>query len=157
MCYDAQPRREGADSIICKEKNPPMKWLSVAIVLLLTGLALTACGGSAEAEVTGNIILPDGETVPEGATISVQVQDTSRADAAATTIGEQTIDGDGQGSPIPFAVAYDPDEIEDNLQYSMRVRIEDEDGNLLFINDTAILVITRGNPTSGVEVPVIKV
>ena len=54
-------------------------------------------------------------------------------------------------------MAYDPDEIVDNHTYSMNVRIEDADGSLLFINDTHIPVITNGNPTSDVEVPVIEV
>lgn len=37
----------------------------------------------------------------------------------------------------------------------MRVRIEDGAGNLLFINDTSVPVITRGNPTQDVEVIVV--
>lgn len=79
------------------------------------------------------------------------------ADATATTIGEQTIEGEGQGSPISFAVPYDPSDIQDNHTYSMRVRIEDGDGSLLFINDTHIPVITNGAPTEDVVVPVIEV
>jgi uncharacterized lipoprotein YbaY len=39
----------------------------------------------------------------------------------------------------------------------MSVRITDADGKLLFINDTHIPVITRGNPTKEVEVAVITV
>lgn len=121
-------------------------------------LLLAACGGSSsDAGVTGNIILPDGMTVPEAATINVQIQDTSKADAAAVTIGEQTIDGAGQSSPIPFAVSYDPADIDDRLEYTMRVRIEGADGSLLFINDTVIPVITRGAPTENVEIPVIAI
>jgi putative lipoprotein len=129
----------------------------LATILILTVLVISGCSSGSDTQVTGTIILPAGATVPDGATIKVQVQDTSLADAAATTIGEQTIDGDGQDSPIEFAVAYDPDEIVDNHTYSMNVRIEDADGSLLFINDTHIPVITNGNPTSDVEVPVIEV
>jgi hypothetical protein len=39
----------------------------------------------------------------------------------------------------------------------MRVRITDSNDNLLFINDTAIPVITRGSPTENFEIPVIQV
>ncbi len=135
-----------------------MNKLILLTLVSLAALVLAACGGSSSsAEVTGTIILPEGATVPAGATITVKVEDTSMADAAATTIGEQTIEGNGQGSPISFAVAYDPADIEDNHTYTMRVRIEDADGSLLFINDTSIPVITRGSPTQDVEVPVIEV
>jgi putative lipoprotein len=128
----------------------------VTITLLLTAVALVACSGGADT-VSGIIILPDGASVPEGATIQVEVRDTSLADAAATTMGQQIIDGDGQTGTIDFEVEYDADEIIDNHTYTMSVRIEDADGSLLFINDTSIPVITNGNPTEGVEVPVITV
>lgn len=135
-----------------------MKQLLTVFLFAITVLTLAACGGSSsEAEVTGTVILPDGATVPEGATINVQIQDTSRADAAAVTIGEQTMAGAGQSSEIPFAVSYDPQVIDDRFEYTMRVRIEDENGSLLFINDTAIPVITRGAATENVEIPVIAV
>jgi uncharacterized lipoprotein YbaY len=137
-----------------------MKRLPTISLLAFAALALAACGGSsseAEVEVTGTIILPDGMTVPDSATISVQIQDTSQADAAATTIGEQIIEGSGQSSPIPYGVSYDPSDIDDRFTYTMRVRIENSDGSLLFINDTAIPVITRGAPTEDVEIPVIAV
>ena len=120
-------------------------------------MVISGCSSSSDAQVTGMIILPDEATVPDGSTIKIQVQDTSEADNAAKTMGEQTIDGQGQGSPIEFSVDYDPDEIVDNHSYTMNVRIEDENGSLLFINDTSIPVITNGNPTGNVEVPVIAV
>ena len=123
---------------------------------LATVLLLTACGGS-DSEVTGTIILPEGESVPDTATINVYVEDTSLADAPAQVIGEQSIEGSGQTGTIDFAVPYNPDDIQDNHSYSMRVRIEDEDSSLLFINDTHIPVITGGNPTEDVIVPVIAV
>jgi putative lipoprotein len=126
-------------------------------MLALGALLLAACSGGSDSAVSGTIILPDGASVPETATIQVQVQDTSLADAAATTMGEQIVEGNGQTGTIDFEVEYDPDEIVDNHTYTMNVRIEDETGSLLFINDTSIPVITNGNPTEDVEVPVIAV
>ena len=129
------------------------------LVMSTTILLLAACGGSDSdsPQVTGEIVLPEGATVPDSATITVQVQDTSKADAAAVTIGEQVIEGRGQQGTIPFAVSYDSSDIDDRFEYSMRVRIEDEDGSLLFINDTFTPVITRGSPTTDVVVEVIAV
>ena len=127
------------------------------VVMTFVSLLLVACSDGSGGTVSGTIILPEGATVPEGATINIQVQDTSLADVAATTMGEQVIDGDGQTGDIEFEIEYDPDEIVDGHTYTMRARIEDEDGSLLFINDTSIPVITNGNPTEDVEVPVITV
>jgi uncharacterized lipoprotein YbaY/heat shock protein HslJ len=110
-------------------------------------------GGAA---VSGMVTNADNAVIPEGATASIQIQDTSLADAPATVIGEQIIENPGQ-FPIAYQVAYDPGEIVDNHTYTMRTRIEAADGTLLFINDTAIPVITRGNPTEDVEIPVIQV
>jgi len=131
--------------------------LSLITTLVLAALLMAACSGGSDGSVSGTIILPDGASVPSDATIKVQVQDTSLADAAATTMGEQTIEGSGQTGTIDFEVEYNPDEIVDNHTYTMNVRIEDGDGSLLFINDTSIPVITNGNPTSDVEVAVIAV
>lgn len=131
--------------------------VTLIVALALVAVALTACSGGSDGTVTGTIVLPDGASVPDGATINVQVQDTSRADAAATTMGDQVIDGAGQTGTIDFSVDYNADDIVDNYTYTMSVRIEGADGSLLFINDTAIPVITNDNPTEGVEVPVIAV
>lgn len=109
-----------------------------------------------EASVSGMITNQEGTTIPEGATVSVQIQDTSLADAPAEVIGEQVI-SDATGFPISYEVSYDPGQIQENLQYTMSARITDSDGSLLFINDTAILVITRDNPTEDVEIPVIQI
>ena len=108
------------------------------------------------ATVSGNITNQDGVSIPEGATVTVQIQDTSLADAPAKVIGEQIISGATQ-FPIFYYVTYDPREIVDNHSYTMSTRITAADGSLLFINDTSIPVITRGNPTEQVEIPVIQV
>lgn len=130
--------------------------MSLIAALLVVAAALAACSGGADT-VSGTIFLPDGASVPEGATIKVQVQDTSLADAAAKTIGEQIIEGNGQTGTVDFSVEYNADDIQDNHTYGMNVRIEDASGSLLFINDTNINVITGGFPSAGVEVPVIEV
>jgi len=83
-------------------------------------------------------------------------QDTSLADTSAKVIGGQTIESPGQ-VPIPYEVCYDPGQIEDNHTYTMSARITDSEGNLMWINDTAIPIITQGNPTEGVVIPVVQV
>ena len=115
--------------------------LSVAVlisILLLAGCATTAT-------VKGTIITQNQVELPSGAMVSVQLQDTSRADAPAIVLGEQIIQSPEQ-FPISFEVEYDPAKIDERNVYSMRVRIEDE-GKLIFINTTSHYVITRGFPT----------
>jgi putative lipoprotein len=94
--------------------------------------------------------------LPPDAVVIVQIEDVSRADAPAEVIGEQVIRTGGQQVPIPFEVPYDADQIEENRSYSLRVRIEDGAGSLLFINDTSMPVITQGNPTRDIEVIVVQ-
>ncbi len=115
-----------------------------------------AAGSAAGATVSGTVTHADNAPIPEGATASIQIQDTSLADVAATVIGEQVITDPGP-FPFDYEVAYDPGEIIDNHTYTMSVRIEGADGSLLFINDTAIMVITNDNPTEDVTIPVITV
>ena len=109
-----------------------------------------------ETAVSGMVTNVESNPIPEGAVATIQIQDTSLAGAPATVIGEQIIENPGQ-FPIAYQVAYDPSVIEDNHTYTMSTRITGGDGNLLFINDTAIPVITNGNPTENVEIPVIQV
>ncbi|MGD2050322.1 MAG: YbaY family lipoprotein, partial [Chloroflexota bacterium] len=122
-------------------------------VLLFRDASAPTSGG---ATVSGMITNQEGAPIAEGATVSVQIQDTSLADAPAEVIGEQVI-SDATGFPIAYEVAYDPGQIVENNQYTMSARITGNDGSLLFINDTAILVITRDNPAEDVEIPVIQV
>jgi putative lipoprotein len=105
-----------------------------------------------DAAVIGVITGSEGDAIPEDAVISVKLNDVSLADAPAVIIGEQIITGVTE-FPAPFAVTYDPQVIEDNHTYAISVRIEDLSGNLLFINTSAYIVITRDSP-SQVEVMV---
>ena len=111
---------------------------------------------TAGAAVSGTVTHAENAPIPDGATATIQIQDTSLADAAATVIGEQVIAGPGP-FPFDYEVSYDPGEIIDNHTYTMSVRIESAEGSLLFINDTAIMVITNDSPTGDVTLPVITV
>ena len=108
------------------------------------------------ARVTGIVTYPQRIALPEDAVVTVQVEDTSLADAPANVIGEQIISTPEQ-VPVPYDVCYDPAKIDQRFSYSMRVRITDSKGKLLWINDTHTPVITNGNLGENVEVRVIQV
>ena len=96
--------------------------------------------------VTGTVTYSERIELTPGATLIVRIRDTSYADAEAELIAEQVISDPGQ-VPISFDVNYDPDDIDSGNTYSVSARIEESDGRLAFINDTAYDVITRGDPT----------
>ena len=79
-------------------------------------------------------------------TVVVELRDVSLADAPAPLIASQTIRNPGQ-VPISFMLPYDRDDISPRNTYGISARIEEPDGRLIFINDTAHDVITRGNPS----------
>ena len=134
-----------------------MKKITIILLILAGITVLAGCSTSTEAMVSGSIVTQESATLPDGATIQVQIQDVSQADAAAKVIGEKSIDGSGESFPIPYEVTYDPASIDDRFSYSMSVRIEDADGNLIYISDTNTPVITRGNPTEDVDINVVPV
>jgi putative lipoprotein len=110
-----------------------------------------------ETMVTGVVTLPEGAVVPEGALWTVQLQDTSRADAEAVVIDEADGVVDPASTDIPFEIAYDAATILDTNTYTLQARLEDASGTLLYVNDTAIPVLTGGAPSEGLIVPVIAV
>ena len=107
--------------------------------------------------VTGMATYRERIALPDDAMLRVQLQDTSRAGAPATVIGEYKLTTGGKQVPIPFEVEFDPTAIQDNHTYSLSVRIEDGNGNLLFTNTQSYPVITRDNPIFDVEVTLEKV
>ncbi len=96
--------------------------------------------------VSGAITYRERIALTPEMTIVVELRDVSLADAAAPLIASQTIRNAGQ-VPISFRLPYDPDDISLRNTYGISARIEEPDGRLIFINDTAHDVITRGNPS----------
>lgn len=130
-----------------------MRIVSAIILTAALALALAACGD--RNAVTGTITFDGDQTIPAGAVMEVQLRDVSYQDAAAPLIASQTIDDPGR-FPVDFAVPYDPDDIDPRAVYGLQVRVTHND-RLIFINDTAFDVLTRGNPGRGVDMWVIAV
>lgn len=106
------------------------------------------------AAVIGELMAEQAE-LPADAVITVQLQDTSLADAPAVVLGEQSPENPG-AFPIPFAVTYDPEQIQPQNQYTLSARIESRDGALLYTNTEVVPVITRG-AGSNINLPVAPV
>ena len=131
-----------------------MRKLGLITIIMLTLILVAGCAKTAT--VTGTVTYREKIALPpQSVVVTVKVEDVSRADAPAITIGEQIIKNPGHQVPIPFEIEYNPDDIDERYTYAMRVRIE-VDGKLWYTNTSRYDVITRGNPTSGVEIIVDK-
>jgi len=125
-------------------------------MLLAVFAGLAACGSDSTsdpaasggdvsamtAQVTGTLMYRERMALPPGSVAEVWLLDTSLADAAATEIAYQKIEGPGN-PPIPFVLDYDPLKIREGMQYGVRATIR-YDGQLLFTSDTHYPVLTRG-------------
>ena len=132
-----------------------MRKLGLIIFMILAMVLIAGCASTST--VTGTVTYREKITLPtQGVVVTVKVEDVSRADAPAITIGEQIIENPAHQVPIPFEIEYNPDDIDERYTYAMRVRIE-VDGELWFTNTTRHQVLTRGYPTSNVEVVLEKV
>ena len=138
-----------------KLKTALLSAIGVWIVLLATAACQnspsTEPGGEGtpsarpNASVTGAVTYRERIALSSGATLVVQLRDVSLQDTSSILIAEQVIPNPGQ-VPIRFKVEYNRDDLVPRNTYSLTARIEESDGRLAFINDTAYEVITRGNP-----------
>lgn len=126
-----------------------------AVLVVVLGL-MTACGAevpdeSAEsgdeaagktAQVTGTLTYRERIALPPGAVAEVWLLDTSLADAPAAEIAYRQIEDPGN-PPIPFVLEYDPQQIRERMQYTVRATIRHGE-QLLFTSDTHYPVLTRG-------------
>ena len=133
-----------------KEIRQSMVLAATGAALLLSGCSLwnlgtgvSTPGAMQTARVTGTVTTRDAGAVPPDATVTVRLQDVSRADAPAVVMSEQRFATDGRAPPYPFELALDAARIDPNLRYTVSARIEQK-GQLLFINDTAYPVLTQG-------------
>ena len=127
-----------------------MRKLGIITATILASILMAGC--ALTPTVTGTVTYREKVELPaEGVVMVIKVEDISRADAPAVTIGEQVIENPIHEAPVPFEIAYDPDDIDERFTYAMRVRVE-VDGKLWFTNTSRYQVITRGYPTSGIEI-----
>jgi len=122
----------------------------ITSVLIPTQVTASA-SPTGTALITGTVSYLPRIALDPKAVIEVQLQDVSLADAPAKTIASQSIDAKGRQVPITFELAYDPAVINAKNRYALAVRISVE-GQLRFVNTTAIPVLTNGARSTNVEV-----
>ena len=133
-----------------------MPWFLVHViwVALLASLACVSAGCGSSNTVSGEVRFHRDVDLPEGATVTVLLLDTSLADASAIELGRDVI-ANAKRLPVPFRIEYDPGDVEDRAEITLQARVEVGD-QLLYINDTVHPVLTGGNPRNS-DIRVISV
>ena len=91
-------------------------------------------------------------------TWSIELQNTSLADAPAVLVAEAGgVIEDTSVTELEFAIPYDPEAIVDTDTYTLQARVEDANGDLLYVNDTAVMVLTDEGESTEVTFPVVAV
>jgi len=124
-------------------------FLFMTTVLLVAAGCASPGGASPYATVSGEAFYRERIAVPPGTQLEVVLEDVSRADARAETIGSVVVPDAGQ-PPYRFEIRYLPASIEPSRRYAVRARLTHQ-GRLLFTTDTIYPVITGGHPDSGLE------
>ena len=109
-----------------------------------------------EAAAVLNGTVTGGTTLPEGAVVTVRVEDVSLADAPSAVLAEQII-RPVREFPIVFSLSYAPARVDVRRRYAVRATVRDAAGALLWTTTTTTPVFTQGAPIDGVEVPVERV
>lgn len=112
-----------------------------------------AAVATSRAVLNGTVTYRPRIALAPGSVVVVRVEDVSLADAPARVVAEQTIRPTGQ-VPVPFALSYDPTQIDVQRRYAVRAEIRDADGRLSWTTTTSTPVFTQGGPIDGVEVVV---
>jgi len=116
---------------------PKLGQAIVAAAIVLTVLGTQSHAGT----VTGTATYRERIAVPPDATLYVELQDVSLADAPAVALASQRYAM--TGVPAQFELTFDDDLIKDGHRYVVRASI-DQGQTLLFTTDTAYPVLTDG-------------
>ncbi len=106
--------------------------------------------------MSGTFELPEDAVLPEGAFWSIELQNTSLADAPAVLVAEAGgVIEDPSVTELEFVIPYDPEAIVETDTYSLQARVQDANGDLLYVNDTAVMVLTDEGASTEVTFPVV--
>jgi len=142
------------------QKQDMMKIILFVCLVAFASIQAAEVSTSQQRKLTlrGRVVFPDvpRAIVDAQGKLIVELQDTSLADAPARVIARTV--GKSIRFPMAFALKYSPKDIVDGFDYSLRVRIEDKNGKLLYTNDRRISVKPTGlTRTKLIDVPVIVV
>ena len=86
-----------------------------------------------------------------GSVISAQLLALAEDDTLSRLLAETSVTTTGENVPIPFALGYDPAQIDAQQQYALNARIHYR-GQLLWVNSSPVWVLTGGAPSTDVTI-----
>lgn len=89
------------------------------------------------------------QVIPSNARLSVFLVENTDLGYAVEVLGNVTLNFAG-GSPVPFALAYNPSEVEPENRYTLVARATTADGRVL-MKSNGYLVLTRGGPSDNIN------
>jgi putative lipoprotein len=107
--------------------------------------------GSATLFVRGAIVVPADAAAAHAADIVVEIEDVSRADAAAQVIGEQRQEGVAvtPGGTVPFEIEVPSGSVDERHIYSLRAHVDVTRSGTVEVGDLVSTqsypVLTRGH------------
>ncbi len=138
-----------------------MKKALIMMGALLTAVSITACSqiskpkhvveNQVQQAITGNALYLQRIALPSDAVITVTLSDTSKMDAPAEIISQQSFSAKDQSTPFAFSLPYSEKRIQPNNRYTVSAKITVK-GELLFINDTSYAVLTDPAHTTHLDV-----
>ena len=129
--------------------------LVLSLLLLLSACA-SVPSSEPSATLEGTVTYLPRIALPPEATVTVRLEDVSRADAPAPTLADTQFQTSGAQVPLPYRLTYDLADINPRHQYVVRAEIR-RNGELLWTTDTHIPVLTHGAPSDGVEIRLVQV
>ena len=99
-----------------------------------------------DAVILGSISATEEISFTENTFLSILLVDDSLAGTDPEIIASQEFDSANQ-IPEQFSLKYNPKQIIIDHTYEVEVRIEDQQGNLVFLNSAPVYVITKGYPS----------
>lgn len=110
--------------------------MRVGLIVLIVGVlsllgCATASGDDDVVTLTGSAVLRAPDELPVSSVLTVAVEDVSRADAPAVTLGQEQIAINGRHGAIPFSVVYPRSAVQPQGVYAIRARVTNGDRLLL--------------------------
>jgi uncharacterized lipoprotein YbaY len=140
--------RTETNSPVLTQGNPT----NVDLTLIQTG-----GGGNQQNNsiLRGTVAYRERIALPNNASVTVQLLDSSIPDANAAVIAETTFSSGNRQVPIPFELGYNRNQIDLNRRYSLRAEISVE-GQVRWTTDTNVPVLTQGSPTDNVQLILVQ-
>ncbi|WP_225212183.1 YbaY family lipoprotein [Brevundimonas guildfordensis] len=125
----------------------------LAPLVMIPALMAAACTTSPEplsdtTEVRVTATYRERIMLPPGHTLTVRIEDVSRADAPSRVLVETRQHLDGRAPPYAVTLSVPNDKIDSRFEYAARAEIRDASGALRFTTDTRHSVLTRGASNS---------